>query len=132
MVVLWVLFAIWLAISVEQGRDVTASEANDRIHQAFHLPATASHVNFSTNVRASRVTFAISEADLARWCREDGWTLVPLGNESRPGFIEMQGDGKWLCKRVVEQGLEFRKFDGAFWGVYDPSLGRAYVLFVGD
>lgn len=128
---LWVSLAIWLAVSVEHGRDATASEANDRIHQAFHLPATASHVNFSTNVRASRATFAISEDDLARWCKKEGWTLEPLRN-TPSAFTEMQDNGKWLPTHVVEHGLEFRKFEGAFSGVYDPSLGRAYVLYVGN
>lgn len=130
--VLWVSLAIWLAVSVEQGRDVTASEANDRIHQAFHLPATASHVNFSTNVRASRATFDISEANLTRWCKEDGWTLEPLRHDGQSAFTEMQDDGKWLPTHVMEHGLEFRKFEGAFSGVYDPALGRAYVLYVGN
>jgi len=126
-----VAIAIRLSISWDYGRHVTASEANGRIHQAFHLPATASNVNYSTNVRASQVTFDISQADLARWCKDEGW-LVQQPRSGARVFMEMRDDNQWRGTHVVEHGLEFSKHGRSFTGLYDSDLGRACVLYVGD
>ena len=126
-------FAVFFG-SMRHAQGVSPQEANDQLHQAFHLPATAKNVNYSTRVKSSHVTLDLSLDDLRKWCAERKWSIHELPDDHSASFQELNARGYTEVTHLLSEGLEFgdRVGDLGFWGVYDSASGRASVSFTSN
>lgn len=116
----------YLQLNGQSGASQTASTANHVFSSRVVLPASASDVNFYTDLCWIEADFAISEQAFLSWCEQHGWSQNPIDAKvgavfipARTSPIAEQGRSR------IFKGYEYQTSSGT--GVYDVDRGRACI-----
>lgn len=107
---------------------VDAATANSKIHQRFEIPASATDVDFATNVRSSHADFAISQDVFLDWVNRHEWRLRSVSAEEPCWFAPVDGA---VEPYFFAEGFTFDGMDGnvGYTGGFDAEKQRAWIVF---